>query len=297
MDAERFWSLIERARADAGPAADQAVRDRQVDADPDPDDGAWTFDDLAVGIFGAGAAGDDPDEDDTDEDVDDDDTDEDEDYLTDPVAVALFDLLVKLPAAEIAGFDNQFTDHRARADRDDMANAATLIEHGLVGADGLEDFLAGLVALGRSAYESALADPDSLAGHPVVAQIAAAPEPRYLGREDLLYVAGNAYAAVTGEDVVSYYEFLDACRDPDAAPEPTEVDEWDVTDEAQTRQRLPRLAELFFDRSMRIRARVMAGARTRSASGTPERAWDDRSGRPHLRPAGGRAPAGRTPPP
>jgi hypothetical protein len=271
MDADRFWSLIERARTNAGPAADQAVRDLEVSDDPDHD--YWDFDEL-VADARAGRSG--PGEDvegaagDAGAEVDAEAEDED-DYLTDPVAVALFDLLIEMPAAEIAAFDNQLADHRALADRDDLANAATLIEHGLLGDDAFDDFLAGLVALGRSTFEAALADPDSLADHPVVAEIAASADPRYLGREDVLYVAGNAYAAVTGEDVVSYYEFLDETRDPEATlPEPADVPEWDLTDEAATRQRLPRLAALFFERSMRIREKALANALDTLGLGDPD---------------------------
>jgi hypothetical protein len=274
METDRFWGLIEQARTYAGPAADQAVRDVDV-ADAGPDHDYWDFDDIDIEAFRDGLAGateiddaadaedaDDLDQGDDGDDSDDDDNDGDddeEDDLTDPVAVALFDLLVKLSAAEIAAFENQFEDLRALADRDDIANAAILIEHGLLGDDSFEDFRAGLVALGRSAYERTLADPDSLAAHPLVREIAGARDPRYLGREDLLYVASHAYAAVTGEEEMTFYEFAESVRDEEAAgPEPLEVADWEVTDEAETRRRLPGLADLFFDRSMHVRERAMA---------------------------------------
>ena len=55
-----------------------------------------------------------------------------------------------------------------------MANAAVLIEHGFLGDESFDDLRAGLVALGRSTFEAAVAGPDSLADHPLVREIAAA---------------------------------------------------------------------------------------------------------------------------
>ena len=289
MDIDRFWDLIEQARVTAGPAADQAVRDFD-EPDDDPDRDYWDFDDLDLqsalavdgslngngnGIApGAPEAGeddkadeeaegdegdeDDDEEEDDEEDDDEDDDDEDED-VTDPVALALLALLTQLPAEEIAAFDNIFEEQRFRAENDDIANAAVLIEHGFLGDDSFDDFRAGLVALGRSTFEAALDDPDTLAGHPLVREIAAANDPRWLGREDMLFVASHAYSAVTGEDEVTFYDFAEGLRGDDAEPDDDdqEVDEWSVTDEEETRRRLPRLSDLFYEKSMRNRQRAM----------------------------------------
>ena len=120
MDIDRFWQLIETARAAAGPQAEQAVRDLDDPDEPGEDDrDYWDFDEEELealvnaarkefGTPGVDAA------DEDDEEFDDD----DEDDLTDPVAVALFELLVQLPAGEIADFDNTFEDVRARAGTD-----------------------------------------------------------------------------------------------------------------------------------------------------------------------------------
>jgi hypothetical protein len=277
MDIDRFWDLIEQARVTAGPAADQAVRDFD-EPDDDPDRDYWDFDDLDLqsalavdgslngngnGIApGAPEAGEDDKADEEaegDEGDEDDDEEEDED-VTDPVALALLDLLTQLPAEEIAAFDNIFEEQRFRAENDDIANAAVLIEHGFLGDDSFDDFRAGLVALGRSTFEAALADPDTLAGHPLVREIAAANDPRWLGREDMLFVASHAYSAVTGEDEVTFYDFAEGLRGDDAElddEEDQEVDEWSVTDEEETRRRLPRLSDLFYEKSMRNRQRAM----------------------------------------
>ncbi len=258
MDIDRFWQLIEQARAAAGPQADQAIRDIE-----DPEDlGAeeldlWDFDEdrLRALIDGAEAesAGDD--------DAEGEDEESDGDYvddLTDPIAVALFNLLVELPAAAIADFDNTFEDLRARADVPGLIAAASLIEHGLHTSDTFDDFRAGLVALGRATYERALTDPDSLAEHPVVREIAAAKDPRWFGREDVLFVASQAYAEVTGEDAVTFFDFAEGLREaPIAYPDPDgELEVWSLEDEEQIRGRLPRLAGMFLERALRNRARA-----------------------------------------
>jgi hypothetical protein len=288
MDIDRFWDLIERARITAGPVADQAVRDFD-EPDDDPDRDYWDFDDLDLQAAltvnpspnGTGETtheGDHPeevdeadehdedehdevehdDEDDDDEDEDDEDDDE-ENVLVDPVALALLDLLTELPAEEIAAFDNIFEEQRFRAENDDIANAAVLIEHGFLGDDTFDDFRAGLVALGRTTFEAVLANPDVLADHPLVREIAAANDPRWLGREDMLFVASHAYSAVTGEDEVTFYDFAEGLRaeDEEEEEDDADLDEWSVTDEAETRRRLPRLAELFYEKSMRNRRRAM----------------------------------------
>jgi TATA-binding protein-associated factor Taf7 len=282
MDIDRFWDLIEQARLTAGPAADQAVRDFD-EPDDDPDRDYWDFEDLDLqaalsinesvngngpgSVDGAAsghpssaeAGGEEDEEDEEDEEYEDEEDEEEEDDVADPVALALLELLTQLPAEEIAAFDNIFEEQRFRAENDDIANAAVLIEHGFLGDDSFDDFRAGLVALGRSTFEAALADPDTLADHPLVREIAAANDPRWLGREDMLFVASHAYSAVTGEDEVTFYDFAEGLRGDEEEPDEDdqEVDEWSVTDEEETRRRLPQLAELFYEKSMRNRKRAM----------------------------------------
>lgn len=266
MDADRFWDLIERARTAAGPAADEAIRDVDFELGEIED---LSFDDIDIeALDGRLTRTGGPEEptdvealDDADLDADDEDLDEDdeldEEDLTDPVAVALFDLLVQLPPEEIAAFENAFEDFRTLADREDIAAAATLIEHGLLGDESFEDFRAGLVALGRQAFEAALDDPDSLADHPVVREIASASDLRYLSREDLLFVPSHAYAVSTGREELTFYEYAESLRSGEEV-HPAESDAWEITDEAETRRRLPRLSDLFFDRSIAIRRAALA---------------------------------------
>jgi len=72
MDIDRFWVLIEQARATAGPAADQAVRDFD-EPDDDPDRDYWDFDDVDLQSAVTEVNNDDDDDDDEDDDDDDDD--------------------------------------------------------------------------------------------------------------------------------------------------------------------------------------------------------------------------------
>jgi Protein of unknown function (DUF4240) len=267
MDIDRFWQLIDQARTAAGPQADQATRDFDLRDDGDPDRDYWDFDDddmqalveSARAEFATSSGEADESDDDVADLEDDEEEDEDEDDITDPVAVALYELLTQLPAAEIAGFDNTFEDVRARAGEATMANAAVLIEHGFLGDDSFDDFRAGLVALGRTTFETAVANPDTLADHPMVREIAAANDPRWLGREDMLFVASHAYAAVTGEDEITFYDYAESMRDPaaEAADSGEEEPEWPITDEHEARRRLPRLSDLFYERSMRNRKRAL----------------------------------------
>ena len=107
-----------------------------------------------------------------------------------------------------------------------------------------------------------MASPDSLADHPLVREIAAANDPRWLGREDMLFVASHAYAAVTGEDEITFYDFAESAiaairrrsRPTTADDEP----EWAITDEAaRPAGACPRLSEMFYERSMRNRQRAL----------------------------------------
>jgi hypothetical protein len=267
MDLDRFWALIDQARAAAGPAADQAVRDFDH-PDDDPHRDYWDFEDLDL-EQDAHRAELDPDL--LDEELpaqglehsdDEDDLDgifDADDELTDPVALALIRVLAQLDPAEIAAFEVVFDALRSAADRDDIANAAVLIEHGFLADDSFDDFKAGLVALGRDVYERVLRDPDSLADHPLVREIAQANDPRWLGREDLHYAASQAYTQATGQDEVTFFDVVEAAEvEEPELPEPDDEEtEWAVTDEVETRRRLPRLSALFFERSMRNRERAL----------------------------------------
>lgn len=246
MDIDRFWDLIDQARAIAGDAADQAIPEGgNLDDQPlfgldlDGLAAAWDEPPETVDKLGPDASTHPGEPVETDLDVDED----------DPVARALIHVLARLDPAEIVGFERAFDQVRARADRADVALAAALIEPGYRDEDG---FRAGLVALGRATFEAALRDPDSLAEHPLVREIAAADDTRRLGREELIYAAGKAYSEATGQDEITFFDLVAAeAEDVDDQPsDETAGNAWDGSEEAETRRRLPRLSALFGERRL-----------------------------------------------
>ncbi|WP_405434689.1 DUF4240 domain-containing protein [Micromonospora sp. NBC_00617] len=193
---EEFWSIVERARAAAGAAADQPRRDGQPDV----------------------------------------------------VAEALVAELTRLPLSHIVAFDQMLNEVMDQADTWDLCAACRIIEYGFLSDDGFSDFQAGLVGLGRGAFESVTRDPDSLAEHPAVRQISAS-EGRdlWIGDEALQFAAQTAYERLTGDDEAFWAAVESApsaTTAPSPSPEPAD-ERWDLSDEAEWRKRLPRLFELF----------------------------------------------------
>jgi hypothetical protein len=77
-------------------------------------------------------------------------------------AVHLTELLATIPRVEAEEFETHFVTFLYRAYRWDLWRAAFLIAGGC-SDDGFMDFRLWLISMGRSAYENALRDPDSLA--------------------------------------------------------------------------------------------------------------------------------------
>ncbi|MEU9734916.1 DUF4240 domain-containing protein [Streptomyces sp. NPDC048002] len=151
--------------------------------------------------------------------------------------------LVSRTPAEIVQFSLRQWQLRDDAYRHDLWAAAYLIE-GWWSDDAFMDFRDGLISLGRHWYEQALADPDSLAGHPAVRGGGDV----LIGNEDFSRVAHRAHHRLTGEP-----DGLDRALEssPEAGPlgvvtEPAGT-RWDVADHAELRRRLPRLAGIFLD--------------------------------------------------
>jgi len=126
-----------------------------------------------------------------------------------------------LPPEEIQSFDQHFTDCECRAYREDVWGAGFVINNGC-GDTGFMDFRSVLVSLGRTTFENALRDPDSLAEADI---------DRAWGRyEGYQYVAHTVHEQITGESLPDY-------RSPFHAPlvgEPFQ--EWTLS------SRYPRLA-------------------------------------------------------
>jgi hypothetical protein len=111
-------------------------------------------------------------------------------------AAVLVEVLSRLAADEIRGFQAVLDELMDESYRWDLWDAANLINSGC--SDDLFDyFRAWLIAQGEYVYQSVLASPDSLASHPVAGR-----EDTFLERiecEGFLYVALDAYEKVAGQ--------------------------------------------------------------------------------------------------
>jgi hypothetical protein len=138
--------------------------------------------------------------------------------------------LEKLPPDEIVEWNHIFDRLAARAFTVDLWGAAYTINGG-ASDDGFYYFRCWLIGMGREVYETAVADPDSLADVVV----------RGIDAEAGIFAAAHAaWMAVTGR--------------PDTDPYPARKEratlrgeDWDFDDEAQVRRRLPRLADLYLE--------------------------------------------------
>ncbi len=146
----------------------------------------------------------------------------------DAIIGAVHEQLTKLTPSEIKSFNAIMGAKVAAAYTWKLWGAAYLMNGGC-SDDGFEYFRGWLVAQGKSVYEAALADPDSLAK-------IADPENDEYECEEILYVAMNAYEEVAGED-------LDLTPSAEA-PKPS-GDEWDFEDPDENAKYLPRLARKF----------------------------------------------------
>ncbi|GCD98637.1 DUF4240 domain-containing protein [Embleya hyalina] len=162
-----------------------------------------------------------------------------------PYAPALVDILAAHPPERILDYDDRFHEARDALYRWDLWAAAHLIGGGC-SDDAFMDFRAGLIALGREAYEDASRDPDGLAGLPVVLAEARAGGDEAIFDEDANYCAMGAFERLTGDEEA--FDRAWALRPPTRAggvgPYPAGED-FDFDDDAEMRRRLPRLAALF----------------------------------------------------
>ena len=119
---------------------------------------------------------------------------------------------------------------------------------GYISDDTFADFKAGLVGLGREAFEQVVADADALADHPMVQAIAAGQVDRFaLAAEAILLAASYAFEQHSDGDADAFWEALEAQPDePDGEEEPPAGEQWSgrfgsADDAAQIPLRLPRL--------------------------------------------------------
>lgn len=135
---------------------------------------------------------------------------------------AIAEELGKLAPEEIASYQEHFDSLFAEANTWDLWGAAYLIEGGC-SDDGFTDFRYGLISRGRQVFESALADPDSLAG---VAR------PQQISDEAFGYAAMKVYEEKTDSEMP---------RDTPADSFEPKGEEWDFEDLDECASRLPAL--------------------------------------------------------
>jgi hypothetical protein len=171
---------------------------------------------------------------------------------SDAVADGVVGRLVTLPPDEIVEFDVVFQQVRSHAFRWDVWAAASVVNAGCTD-DRFLDFLGWLAAQGRKVWDSALADPDSLADILDRPDRPGAGSLTFTFCEPMAFAASQAHAQVTGDDE-AFWQALDA-RDTAAADGGTDDaderssgpagDPIDFADAAQLQARLPRLSRLY----------------------------------------------------
>ena len=149
----------------------------------------------------------------------------------------LTEALAQLPADEIIEWNHMFDRLAAQAHRTDLWAAAYLINGGS-SDDGFYYFRCWLIGMGKHIYDSAVANPDSLAS---------VATPRWfaegINAEAEIYAAAHrAWMQVTGKSYSDDYP---------ARNESAELigEEWDFDDPELMRQHLPQLTALYKEKT------------------------------------------------
>lgn len=136
--------------------------------------------------------------------------------------------LKKLPSDEIVEWNHTFDRLADEAYKVDLWGAAYLINGG-ASDDGFYYFRCWLIGMGRQVFEAALQNPDSLAD---------VAKPDMIAEAEIYAAAHRAWMDVTGNSNLDTYP----ARKENAA---LVGEDWDFDDNAEMKQRLPRLAGLF----------------------------------------------------
>lgn len=147
----------------------------------------------------------------------------------------LVEALVVLPADEIVEWNHIFDDLARQAYRTDLWAAAYLINGG-ASDDGFYYFRCWLIGMGKTVYENAIANPDSLAD-------VVSPEwfDEGIDAEAEIYAAAHqAWMRVTGNNYEADYPSRNESAD-------LVGDDWDFDDDDEMRKRLPRLAAMYIE--------------------------------------------------
>lgn len=128
-------------------------------------------------------------------------------------------------AADIVEFERHMAELLASSYTNNLWGAAYWINGGC-SDDGFDYFRGWLITQGRTVFDNALADPDSLADVPALEEDVEC--------EDILYVARSAHESVTGNEIPSVPINL-----------PSLGDDWDFDDDAEMKTRYPKLFAKF----------------------------------------------------
>jgi Protein of unknown function (DUF4240) len=163
-----------------------------------------------------------------------------------PFDQALAGYLATRSLQDILEYQQRSDEMHAALYRWDVWAAAYLIGGGC-SDDSFIDFRAGLIAQGRDWYQRVAASPDSLAGHPAVADAPNHSHGGPLFYELVNYAAPDAFERVTGGkdsfyDAWNRYRGLRGHRDPSPADM---GEDFDFDDAQEMRRRLPRLSALY----------------------------------------------------
>jgi hypothetical protein len=161
-----------------------------------------------------------------------------------PLDRALAGHLASCTRRAILGYQVRFDQMRAALYRRDIWAAAYLVGGGC-SDDAFIDFRAGLIAQGRDWYQTVAASPDSLAGHPAVADAPGCSQGKPLFYEAVSYAAPRAFERLTGghEDFNdALYRYQDSREHSGQDPA---GEDFDFDDDQQMRRRLPRLSALY----------------------------------------------------
>jgi len=172
----------------------------------------------------------------------------DDRFDADAIGAALTERLSALSLEDILGFDELYFEASRRLQQWELCAACFLIS-GHISDDTFNDFKAGVIAMGRAAFERIAEDPDSLAQHPIVANIAAGRLKRTaLNSERLHFASSRAYAHLSDGDDEAYWEATYARQE--ATPRPPRATDWDgrfgaAGDRDLLPVRVPQLAAMF----------------------------------------------------
>ncbi|WP_026424328.1 DUF4240 domain-containing protein [Actinokineospora inagensis] len=147
--------------------------------------------------------------------------------------------LTRLGTDEVTSFARHLAAATTRANTWPLLAAAALIEGGR-SDDAFWYFRLWLVGLGRTTFDAAVGDPDTLADLPAVRALASKPSDEWSDEdwpewESLDYAAPEAHQELTGAEGGL----------PDIAEGAPTGQEFDVEHEVELRNRLPRLTALF----------------------------------------------------